>query len=625
MISITPAEYHSTKAKMKSIKRLLIKPVAILPTAYFFLSSIILSSVTDSKFISIPISGFFSLSILFLLTFFNKRGTRENLKISSHYWTFLLAFIMSLSFANHLYRNSDFSAYNFDDRTIGIVTFFSLNASIRTMLYIKIAVLAFVTLIAFNLAFSLVNCYLTSKVSLHKLKSPLSFLISLSLVSIFSQFIQYINGQIIFITITKMVNLIILLLLSTTIFGVITKERFKNLGSLLLNHELFILSLIFPIILFFSRWGFISSGSFIFTNSYFFIYLIAWLLFYFACFIFARVFSKKYGQNTVINAILVAFVPLMLIPLLLPLLNEFQYYLVTQGINTPLSNIFRVGIITMYLAGGLTFIYFLARIHANKMLTLISNIYFPLVIITIALLNVHSNFIDIPNGLDTFHHGENLLPVQQLFSFGKIPFIDLYPTHGLSYMYSQALYATVFGFQPITPWLGLWMMKAFEMVLLYFILKIIVNRYYGVLVITFLPVAGIFGGSHFVFSYNNSLTFTYYFAAFLPALAIGYLYKNLNMRKLILIWLVTLFMLLWRIDFGLATLTAVLTLFFIKLLSQSSLDKGKIFFISLAKTFIYVYLPFIIVVNLITFLKQINLWELLKLNLQLVNYLKGVN
>ena len=321
------------------------------------------------------------------------------------------------------------------------------------------------------------------------------------------------------------------------------------------------MSFLLPLVAFFIRW-IVVRGSFVFTSSYFVLFLVFWVMYWVILRIyFLRVPKKLF--STKISSILLAAVPLLLIPISAPISNEVQYSL--SLVSTWSDKSFAIAALAILLATS--FLIFLLNKSKRIEFNIASNFYLPIFIATLTMFTMHTNFLDI-NVFDMFHHGENLISTQQLFEYSKIPFINLYPTHGLSYMLGQVLYALVNGYAAFSPWLWEWIVKIFEVVLFYYVLSKITNSFFSAIAMAFLPIIGVFGGQTLIYGHSRLLPTTYYFTPFFVGLILIWSLKKLTFKRMLLLWLSCLFLIAWRIDFGIVSFGSAGTIILISILQM---------------------------------------------------------
>lgn len=184
---------------------------------------------------------------------------------------------------------------------------------------------------------------------------------------------------------------------------------------------------------------------------------------------------------------------------------------------------------------------------------------FPLLVVSSVVLLEYQLARPMYGDFDYFHTGESVLPVQQLLQFGKLPFLDYQPAHGLFDMFPQLLYVTInpdsSSAVEMLNWgegyMNGWLPRGLAALILYLFLA----RFFAPL-----PALGLM-----LFLPGYQLVHPYYSFLLLPAL---WLLRNRDRPEAMGFWLklflISLLLGLWRVDFGIAALLASLVLFVFK-------------------------------------------------------------
>ncbi|REJ74807.1 MAG: hypothetical protein DWQ36_14070 [Acidobacteria bacterium] len=170
----------------------------------------------------------------------------------------------------------------------------------------------------------------------------------------------------------------------------------------------------------------------------------------------------------------------------------------------------------------------------------------PSSLLQLSLIRLHSHLYSVRN-IDVFHRGEQTLPTHQLFSFGKIPFLDLRPVHSLSDMLFQSLFALLGGegadgldsfiwFQ--------WMPSVITMLLLYWLLRGLLSPLAAFLLVVMLPA--------------TALLPTYDAMALIVPIALAAALIRPSRGSYLRLVLALVALAFWRIDFGIAATPALL-------------------------------------------------------------------
>jgi hypothetical protein len=537
---------------MWSYKKSLIKIFnqLIFPITYSVLVFISANTISGNKPTILTLTA-----TSFITTFiFLKRIELKKIKIGmeqTHMWVSTFAVFVSLYFAKYIFENSRFALRNFDDRVIGTATLNGLDVSARTNTYVLILFVMIAGITIFLYLFGKVEAYTQKIDTQNHLDINKQFLFVFSLSAIFMQIFRYLNGASLFVSIQDLFTILSFSAFSIFVFTIYIYPRVTKGLKHLFSLDLYVLGFIFPLIIFFFRWIMLE-GSYIFNYGYFLPYLVLLSLYWLILFLIP--FKIKAYSLTK------SFIPLSLIPLSTVMVNEVQYAF-SSYVNIDVFLLSKI--IAILLATVSVLIYFYDRNTKSKIL-LIENIFLPIFIFTVTLFSSHINIIEMQKGFDTFHHGENLLSLQQFVNFGKIPFIDLYPTHGLSYFASQLIYILLNGYTVVSPWLFEWIKTSIEILVLYYFLKKITSPIFASIIITFYPFLGIFGGKSLNYGYNSDFTITYYLLPLFIAAVFAWLIAKRTRVRLITLWLSVIAIGLWRIDFGIAAIISLVFLIIIE-------------------------------------------------------------
>jgi hypothetical protein len=235
--------------------------------------------------------------------------------------------------------------------------------------------------------------------------------------------------------------------------------------------------------------------------------------------------------------------PLLMLPFALVGANEVQYRLSQVPVTI-------VAIVALVAVGAL--VPLARRLAGRRRLPssrrLATAVYLPTVLAALALMVAYRHGI-VTGELDTFHKGEQLLPAHQLFRFGVIPLVDLRLTHTLSDLVYPGLYTLVHGFRPgehalaMLTWMR-WVPVVVAVPLLYGLLAWVTTPLFAVLVCVATPVL--------------TLMDPYYAMPLLLALLVGRYARRPSVSTLGAVWLGLLWLVAWRIDFGIAGAVATL-------------------------------------------------------------------
>ncbi|HLG35113.1 MAG TPA: hypothetical protein VI757_09555 [Bacteroidia bacterium] len=205
------------------------------------------------------------------------------------------------------------------------------------------------------------------------------------------------------------------------------------------------------------------------------------------------------------------------------------------------------------------------RIVSADLAEILSAKYFPVLAAGIIAFALYNPIV--PASQEMFESANGVLPVQQFFEFGKIPFADIFSSHMLSDFFMNFIYVFLNGYSNITFFCYDFIVDVAAAVVIYYSLKKITGSgYWAFLVVLFYP-------------YTAHLIPTYVCFALIPLLA---LLKAINApsEKNYFTFLLLLFLLvLWRLDLGFAGFTAafITTAFITVQRKKISFMPGKFF------------------------------------------------
>jgi hypothetical protein len=272
----------------------------------------------------------------------------------------------------------------------------------------------------------------------------------------------------------------------------------------------------------------------------------------------ARALATGGDPRRTLARLLARDLPLLLLPIALVAANEVQYLVSRFSVTT---------IAIVLLGGVVALVPLLARLCGRARLPtarrLAFALYLPIVVTALALVTAHVHWLSVGE-LDAFHLGERSLPAHQLLRFGVVPLIDLRLTHTLSDLVYPGLYTLLHGFRPGEHALGMllfmrWMPAVVAMPLLYWLLASATTPLFALLACVAAPVL--------------TLMDPYYGMALVLALLLGRFARRPGAAALAWVWLGVLWLLAWRIDFGLAGGIATLLVLGARSLSGPRLDR----------------------------------------------------
>ncbi len=468
----------------------------------------------------------------------------HNTQINVKAWQVMFSLLLAGRVVKAYYDRFDSELTSFADRAIGIAVLTGVDASARTLAYFgMIATFLLVTILGIVLltraqnelekSFRWVWIEIDQKI-LFTL-STIAFVVLLLAVLSRKPIYEHVVSTLLFL-----ICLELFLVIANFLFFRMSRQRLRWFE----NHNIRFLALCFPIVIFFIDWVYLKRP-FTLIAAHYAWFVVLWLLFYIAYAVLVRVSSNKNIEKARLDRALIASgTPFILIPVSIPLSNELQFTIshITDISSRQLSG----GIIAALILISIGTFAFIVRKPAVKIRAskIIQNLYFPVCIATSVIFFFYQPSLDVA-GFDMFHDGESLIVAQQAFEFGQMPYIDQLPTHGLSEVHFQFLYSWINGYRAIEPWLWAWINDLLAFVLIYYLMKIIIDPLSALLITLLLPITAVL------------LLDNYYAMLIFPALGLLLLRKKGPvLRKYALLWLICIAALLWRLDFGIAVTLA---------------------------------------------------------------------
>jgi len=250
------------------------------------------------------------------------------------------------------------------------------------------------------------------------------------------------------------------------------------------------------------------------------------------------------------GALILAGVPVILIPLALPVANELQ----SAWRSSDPRYIAMALVTALVMAAGLLFV--LQR-HGRLKLSkaaLLHRWYFPVFVVTLVTFRTHAQSVNL-GVLEFFRQGELTLPTQQWFQFGKLPLLDLVPNHGLSDVLLQSVYSLLNGDRGLDMlvWLD-WLPEVVGLLLVYAFLAVITSPVMALLSTVLLPVTAVVIGPSVL--------------GLLPAVLLVAAVRLPTFKRFLLLWCVTAGMVFWRPEVGLTMLVALVLIVAVFILSE---------------------------------------------------------
>jgi hypothetical protein len=342
--------------------------------------------------------------------------------------------------------------------------------------------------------------------------------------------------------------IIYLMALTAAVFysKALTIRRFPNIFKSLSDHR--VLTAFFSLAISFLVFVNASMSGKIIFSYVFYLYhaliFISFIALYYGLNFAIKRFSNIQWRR--IGAAIVLFgMPVILIPIMAPLSNEIQFTLSSKIIFTP-AQLFNLSSLFLTITGLLLFCGYLIKnnlhLHAGKIIT---RWYFPILGVSMLLLSASPQFFT-SGWLDPLHSGEGITPVQQFFSFNKLPFVDLWNAHGLSDLLIQLVYCLVNGYRGIE--FLLWISPitvSLSFLLIYFLLIRLFNPLLVLLLIMTVPLI-------------SAIIFYPILWSILPALALNVIHTKPSFIRFLFFWGILIFACLWVTALSAALLPAAL-------------------------------------------------------------------
>ena len=414
-----------------------------------------------------------------------------NLKTSllqkRHPWLYPFGLLAAVFSVEIFVKNINLNLTNFKNRTIGITVLSGFDVSKPSFAYaggVLLFILAFLTT---YLLMALFIATLERQLPNRHMRLEKQVLFYAALCAAFYRIYFWTRGGALYsrpalVALLYIIALTFLILLLKTIFY----RWLPNVFAAFKNPALLVLLTLLPLPLMFLNFLFLRR-SFTFVYTDLFIYLGLFLLLAAGYYGLRKFLSHQKKFKTSLNqALLWGSIPLLLIPFSIPLIAELQYSIadLTQISTQALALV----IISIEILLSIGLFYLVLRRGAPKMRTsrVITLIYFPILVATVTLYQYYNAAFDLYS-FDIFHFGEMLLPVQQAFQYGSLPFVDIFPTHGLSDALTQFFYAAINGYRPIDPSLWHWLCIVCRVVLVYFVFKKLSNPTLALFLVSLLP------------------------------------------------------------------------------------------------------------------------------------------
>jgi hypothetical protein len=254
--------------------------------------------------------------------------------------------------------------------------------------------------------------------------------------------------------------------------------------------------------------------------------------------------SKPFSARIVRSNIFIT-APLAWIPLLSVAATEFYMILNQHAIHKPGTVLFYALLLVFII---LWMVYRnlkwkkLGDVDDLDHFPLLGKSWFPALCIGIAALAAYKPVVSVQ--VDWFEDANKILPLQQWFEFGKIPFLDTFSSHALSDFGTGILFGILNAYHPYGGFVYSFIIPVAVAVLIYyFIFRITDNGFIALFVALFYP-------------YTEFIIPSYYNLVPISILALMNVYRKQSPLNYFTFFLVLVLMVFWRIDLGSANLVA---------------------------------------------------------------------
>ncbi len=284
--------------------------------------------------------------------------------------------------------------------------------------------------------------------------------------------------------------------------------------------------------------------------------------------------------------------PLFFLPLITILSDEIYLILNQRGIHfiSPDKWYF---VLLFILLSGIAFQIIKSRSKQNfipvkKQLKFI----FPVILINITVFTYYTPIYNAP--AEMFELANPANAIMRLFQFGEIPILEALSSHLLSEQFWSWLYILFNGYDGSLSFMNYHFFNAFVYIVIsyFFLKKLTKNSIFAFSVVVFFPFLPV-------------LIYQTLSIALISTFFIYNLFQKYNFTTLIYLFVWTAFVIIWRIDAGFANLVAV----FLSLVLYLLVNYQPKLIISYLKAFLYVSLPIVLVITLLTIIFNIPIFN----------------
>ena len=274
--------------------------------------------------------------------------------------------------------------------------------------------------------------------------------------------------------------------------------------------------------------------------------------------------------------------PFIFFPLLSFLAVELYMIFNQHGFYVPPKIIYGIGLILIILISFIQNKRHGFPVSHEPLLSILFKNWMPLMLAGIAINTFYDPIVK-PD-IDWFEDANRILPLHQLFSFGKIPFIDSFNSHALSDFGTGVLYSFFNGGDPMGIFVYRFLIGIiFILITYFFIYKISGDGFLSTWIVLAYP-------------YTSLLIPDYFNFVPLTALAFILLYEKQTIGRYVFFFSTLIFMMVWRIDLGTSTIiSGIISLLFLIFFVPAFKTKKKFLLIGFGIPFIISMIVFIAV------------------------------
>lgn len=430
---------------------------------------------------------------------------------------------------------------NFSDRSIGITVMAGIDANLRTLLYCTAVVVSLVIMAATYFALSYTGAYLFGRPGGGAFVVERKSLLYLSAFALFTAAYAIVRNDEGLMALSRAI-----LLVSGFFFTLAILRKYLILSRpgaavYLQDQTLVLFATVFSFSLLYAAWAISGRPLEITAGFLIFMLLVALVLTTALPFVFL---SLGLTIRRCSPALQGAVIPLALLPAALPLFNELAFSL--SGPSGSHARAFGVTVVAgLYAASILLFMAGLAGRFRFSTSGLVKNYVFPALIAGFFLSSAVSGEL-LFESFDLFHNGERMLMTQQLFQQGRMPFVDILPTHGLMDFFGQSIYTLANGYRGPEMFHWRWIAVLAGIFLFYFAVTRFMAPGFVFLLILLTPES---------FAFND-----YYRFALVVPLVLIWVARRPDFRRYLFLWFTIVLLFFWRYDFGVIALIATLCL-----------------------------------------------------------------